>query len=96
VSGLCQGSSGGPYRVEAELVPRDAPGREQIAGWSCTCPRGGFCKHIVALLLTWIATPERFAPRREVGELLASKSREELLSQLNDILERQPELIDYV
>lgn len=96
ISGLCQGSSGGPYRVEAELVPRDAPRREQIAGWSCTCPRGGFCKHIVALLLTWIATPERFAPRREVAELLAAKSREELLALLTDILERQPELIDYV
>jgi hypothetical protein len=96
VSGLCQGSSGGPYRVEAELVPRDAPGRDPVAGWGCTCPRGGFCKHIVALLLTWIATPERFSPRREVAELLASKSRDELLSLLTDILERQPDLIDYV
>jgi uncharacterized Zn finger protein len=96
VSGLCQGSSGGPYRVEAELVPHHAPGREQIVGWGCTCPRGGFCKHIVALLLTWIATPDRFASRREVAELLAEKSREELLSLLTDILERQPELIDYV
>ena len=96
LSGLCQGSSGGPYRVEAELLPRDTPVRGPLAGWICTCPRGGFCKHIVALLLTWIDAPERFAPRREVGELLAERSREELLGLLEDILARHPDLIDLV
>src|SRR5690242_9454702 len=47
----CQGQSGGPYTVTATLVPGDAPRDDPLAGWSCTCPRGGFCKHIVALLL---------------------------------------------
>ena len=96
LSGLSQGSSGGPYRVEAELLPRESPERGPLAGWSCTCPRGGFCKHIVALIFAWINAPERFAPRREVGELLAERSREELLRLLEDILARHPDLIDLV
>ena len=96
LAGLCQGSSGGPYRVEAELVPADASEPGPVAAWNCSCPRGGFCKHVVALLLAWIGAPGRFVPRREVGELLASKSREELLGLLADILERHPELLDYV
>ncbi len=96
LTGLCQGSSGGPYRVEAELVPADDTSPRPLAAWDCTCPRGGFCKHVVALVLTWIGAPERFTPRQEVGELLATKSREELLSLLSDILEQHPELLDFV
>lgn len=94
LGGLCQGSSGGPYRVEAELVPVGASAPEPIVSSDCTCPRGGFCKHVVALLLTWLAAPERFAPRRTVGELLAEKSRDELLALLTELLAERPELIE--
>ena len=42
-----RGSSGGPYRVEATLAPADAKGRNPV-DYACECPRGGFCKHVVA------------------------------------------------
>ncbi|TMC14998.1 MAG: hypothetical protein E6J34_23085 [Chloroflexi bacterium] len=29
----------------------------------CTCPLGGSCKHVVAVLLTWLHKPERFVVR---------------------------------
>jgi uncharacterized Zn finger protein len=88
----CQGQSGGPYTVTATLVPRDAPGADPLAGWSCTCPRGGFCKHIVALLLTWIDAPESVEVRQDVTTLLQDRSREELLAILTGLLKRDPDL----
>jgi uncharacterized Zn finger protein len=50
----CEGSSGGPYQVAATVE------EGQIAEADCTCPMGGFCKHIVALLLAWKDHPETF------------------------------------
>src|SRR6476660_9556393 len=88
----CQGQSGGPYTVTATLVPRGAPGAESMAGWSCTCPRGGFCKHVVALLLTWIDAPESVEVRQDVTSLLQDRSREELLALLTGLLKRDPDL----
>ncbi|HEX5506185.1 MAG TPA: SWIM zinc finger family protein [Thermomicrobiales bacterium] len=93
---LCQGSSGGPYLVEATLAPADAPGAEALAGWLCSCPRGGFCKHIVALLLTWVHRPAAFAVRPELAALLAEKSREELLDLVGLMVRRYPDLADLV
>ncbi len=86
------GQSGGPYTVTATLVPRDAPGADPLAGASCTCPRGGFCKHIVALLLTWIDAPESVEVRQDVATLLQDRSREELLAILTGLLKRDPDL----
>jgi len=54
---LCEGSQAEPYRVMAELD-------EQGVAWAeCSCPYdwGGHCKHIVALLLTWVHDPQEFA-----------------------------------
>src|SRR5690348_7814419 len=52
----CEGSSGGPYRVQVTLGPAG------IGAASCTCPVGGSgtCKHVAALLLTWLERPEEF------------------------------------
>lgn len=93
---FCQGSSGGPYQVEATLQAAGAPGAEPLAGWRCSCPRGGFCKHVVALLLTWIHRPAAFAVRPELAELLAAKSREELLDLVDLMVQRYPDLADLV
>lgn len=92
----CQGSSGGPYLVEATLTPADAPGAEPLAGWLCSCPRGGFCKHVVALLLTWVHRPAAFAVRPELAELLAAKSREDLVDLVGLMVRRYPDLADLV
>ncbi len=89
---FCHGSSGGPYRVEATLVStRDTSSNKLISG-SCSCPRGGFCKHLVALLLTWIHHPEQFEVRLGLFGRLQEKSHEELLALLEHLLQRQPDI----
>lgn len=67
--GRCEGSAGGPYRVHATLAPAGDTESPVLGECSCDCPREGFCKHIVALLLTWINTPERFKVEEEAGAL---------------------------
>ena len=90
----CHGSSGGPYLVEATLAPADQAKLNNPVSYACTCPRGGFCKHIVALLLTWVDAPESFAVRPPVAELLAGKSQEELIALIELLLRAHPELED--
>jgi uncharacterized Zn finger protein len=90
--GRSHGQSGGPYRMEITLAPADAPGPNLVADYSCTCPRGGFCKHIIALLLVWIRTPEEVPVRSDVTTLLQDLSREELLDIVTGLLKREPDL----
>ena len=54
LSANCQGTEVYPYRVSVEFMPTG------IATAYCSCPYSwdGDCKHIVALLLTYIKTPE--------------------------------------
>ncbi len=70
LSGECAGTYAPYYRVQVEL---DEAG---IAEASCTCPYefGGYCKHIVALLLAYLHHPKSFAARKAPAELLASST----------------------
>lgn len=92
----CHGSSGGPYLVEATLAKADQTKRKRRnpVTFSCDCPRGGFCKHVVALLLTWIEQPETFEVRPPVADVLANKSREELVALIGALLRENPDLED--
>jgi hypothetical protein len=84
----CRGSSYTPYRVSARL------GSGEIITTHCTCPYdwGGICKHIVALLLAWIHTPEVFQSVAPTDDRLADKSKEELITLIQEMLKRDPEL----
>ncbi|HET8524702.1 MAG TPA: SWIM zinc finger family protein [Thermomicrobiales bacterium] len=93
----CEGSSGGPYHVRAELANLADPDLDEnldsaIVDWACTCPRGGFCKHIVALLLTWIEDPDAFDAMPPLAELLAGKTREDLITLLDQLATSMPGL----
>src|SRR2546421_4201529 len=44
-------SSGKTYRVEATLLPAGDKSARKLASTGCSCPQGGFCEHLVALLL---------------------------------------------
>jgi uncharacterized Zn finger protein len=84
--GYCEGSAFEPYHV---VVTMDEDG---IVGDVCTCPMGGDCKHVVALLLVWVHTPEDFSPRQPVDSALAGKSKEELIALVQAMLQRAPEM----
>lgn len=88
----CEGSQWEPYHVEVEL---DAQG---IAHATCTCPYdwGGYCKHIVALLLTWVHEPDAFLVLEETDKLLARMSKDELIELIQEILERHPDLHTFI
>ena len=88
----CRGSSGGPYHVEATLATLDQTARTNPVSFLCNCPRGGFCKHVVALLLTWIDNPDAFEVRPPLAEVLAEKSKEELIGAIELFLKVNPDL----
>lgn len=88
LSGVCEGSGSPFYRVRAEL---DEGG---VRSASCTCPYdfGGYCKHVIALLLSYAHEHESFAVRKELAELLSELSREQLLALLTKLVGEQPGL----
>ncbi len=90
--GECAGTYAPYYRVQVEL---DEAG---IAGASCTCLHegGGYCKHIVALLLAWLHRPRSFAARKTPAELLADLDQDDLAAILTRLVQEQPELYDRI
>src|SRR6266849_8740563 len=89
---FCHGSGLSPYRVEATLLPTAENSAHKLASAGCSFPRGGFCKHLVALLLVWVHQPERFVVRSRLMGRLSAKSREELLALLEQLVQRQPDI----
>lgn len=92
LSAHCAGTMEPYYRVTVEF---DDMG---ILNATCTCPYGygGYCKHIIALLLTYIHKPKAFSPRQSPQELLSALSRDDLLALVQNLLKREPELYDWV
>ena len=92
VTGDCAGTQAPFYRVRVEL---DDAG---IRSASCTCAYdyGGYCKHVVALLLTYVHHPKQFAVRQAVSDLLANLSQEDLLALLGRLVGEHPDLYDWV
>jgi uncharacterized Zn finger protein len=88
----CQGSDYEPYQVSATLS------KSGIDETSCTCPYdyGGICKHIVALLLTYVHEPQAFRSIPPLATLLAGRSREELVTLIGELIKREPELLSLV
>jgi uncharacterized Zn finger protein len=88
----CEGSDDEPYVVSATLAPHG------IAATSCTCPYdwGGACKHIVALLLTYVHEPHAFRVIPPLEILLADSSKEQLIALIGEMVQQQPELLSMV
>jgi len=86
-----EGSQYMPYRV---TVTFDKIG---IKSALCTCPYafGGYCKHIVAILLTYLRQPEVFIQCPEAADRLAELSPEQLRLLIANLIEQKPELGDW-
>jgi uncharacterized Zn finger protein len=87
-----EGSSYEPYDVTVELQD------EGVAEANCTClyDWGGYCKHIVAVLLTYLRQPGQVSERPSVTDLLADLGQDELRSLLAELLSEQPRLADWL
>jgi uncharacterized Zn finger protein len=87
-----RGSSYEPYRVTVVL---DEGG---IVSATCTCPYdwGGYCKHIVATLLTAIRNPSEVKERPTLDALLADLDADTLRRLLGAMLAHRPDLIAWL
>ena len=87
-----EGSEPTPYRVRVELDPGGVVRAE------CTCPYewGGWCKHVVAALLTGLHRPDVIATRPPLDQMLAGLSRDQLAAIVQTLVTRVPALVDAV
>ncbi|MEO8357987.1 MAG: SWIM zinc finger family protein [Chloroflexota bacterium] len=92
LSGECAGTYAPYYRVQVEL---DEAG---VANTSCTClyEYGGYCKHIVALLLAYLHSPKSFIVRKAPAELLTDLDHNDLIAILTKLIQEQPDLYDRI
>jgi len=92
LTGECEGSTAPFYHLRAEL---DAGGIRTAA---CTCPyeMGGYCKHLVALLLTYIHKPGEFTERKNVADLLTNLDHATLVGLIVKMVERTPDVYDWL
>ena len=88
----CQGSEDTPYCVSVELTPTG------IADAVCSCPYdwGGDCKHIVALLLTYVHEREEIRSLEPILKALEEKPRATLLRVISELLKSEPSLVPIV
>lgn len=84
----CQGSGYEPYRVKVTFNKR------AIGDAACDCPYdwGGYCKHLVALLLIHIRAPEKIEARESVATVLVDWKQDELTAVIAQMVEHYPEL----
>jgi hypothetical protein len=93
ITAAVQGSQPDPYDVEIE-IEWDGTEPEEIVA-SCTCPYdwGGYCKHIIAVLLELSEKETDLEDEREIVERVLSEAHaEELCEFLLEECERDAEL----
>lgn len=85
-----EGTSYQPYRVRVVL---DKDGEVDDAQCNCPYDWGGWCKHIVAVLLVMLHEPERVKERQSYEDLIDPLSEKELRALLRFLTERYPRLL---
>ena len=87
-----EGSQYEPYRV------RLAFDREGITEATCSCPYtwGGWCKHIVAVLLACLNEPAKVEVQPALDELLAELNRQQLQELVLDLAAHASDLDDLI
>lgn len=82
------GSQPEPYHVTATL------GENGVTEMTCTCPYdfGGACKHVVALLLTYVRRAQVFEARPTIEVALNARTKDELIALVQKMLTYYPDL----
>ena len=84
----CLGSRPRPYHLRLSLSA------DGIATADCSCPVGHGCKHLVALLLTWVHEPGQFQEEETPDALLERYDKPALISLIKQMLDQAPGLED--
>jgi len=92
LQGEVQGNDFDPYRVSVSWDDGDSPSA------TCTCPYdfGGWCKHIVAVLLTYLREPDSIQQGQTLEQLLARLSDAQAKSLLQHLVAEFPPLLDAI
>ncbi len=92
LTGKCEGSSAPFYQLRVQL---DEGGIQEA---SCTCPYdwGGYCKHIVALMLTYIHNPEAFIEQKNIEELVSQLDKNGLVRLITKMVDKNPDLLSWL
>ena len=92
LSGTCEGTDIDPYHVTVELMPTG------ISSAYCSCPYDweGDCKHIVALLLTYVDAPDTILSLEPLFATLEAQPKSSLLQIISELLKHAPELAPIV
>lgn len=87
-----EGSDYDPYQVSVSL------GEHGIGYANCTCPYdwGGDCKHIVAVLLAYIHSPEEMEELPSLEAMLADLDRDQLQALILELANSQPWLVGII
>ena len=87
-----EGSEFEPYQVSIRLHDGG------VADAHCTCPYdwGGYCKHIVAVLLKFADAKTRVVERKPLAELLAGLDQTHLIELLEKRAESDPEFATWI
>lgn len=84
--GQCQGSRGNVYAVTARISGKG------ISGSGCSCPVGAACKHVAALLLTWLHRRSEFLEMPDPGTIVRNLDRDQLAGLVLQMIRREPAL----
>lgn len=92
LAGKCEGSSAPFYQLRVQL---DEGGIQEA---SCTCPYdwGGYCKHIIALILTYIHNPDAFIEQKNIKELLGQLDKDALVYLITKMVDKNPDLYSWL
>jgi len=82
----CEGSGDEAYWVSAVVE------KSVIRSSDCSCPVGPSCKHVAALLLTWLHEPQEFEETEPPEDMLRRLSPEALIQLVLKMLALQPSL----
>jgi len=84
----CRGSQADSYKLQATLGPAG------IVSANCSCPvgAGGRCKHVAALLMTWVDATDSFKQIEDLAAVLEKRSKEELIALIQQMIQREPDL----
>ena len=85
----CRGSQAASYSLQVTF------GSAGIESANCSCPvgAGGRCKHVAALLLTWVDAPASFKEIEDLAAILEKRSKEELIGLIQQMIQRTPDLV---
>jgi len=88
LTGKCEGTGAPFYQLRVRV------GEGGIQGADCTCPYewGGYCKHIVALMLTYIHDPDAFPEQQALEDLLEGLEKDDLVRLIVKMIDRHPDL----